>query len=328
MEDLLAMPELSIIIPIYNEEKNILFLYKRLTEVLQKVDVDSELVFVNDGSRDKSIEVITSLAKSDLRVKYIDFSRNFGHQIAVTAGLDKCTGNHIVIIDADLQDPPELIIDLYAKAKQGYEVVYAKRRSRKGENFLKKFTAYVFYRLLAKITSCEIPVDTGDFRIMSRKVLDVLKNMPEQQKYLRGQIAWIGFSQTFVEYDRDERHSGKTGYTYRKMLKFAFDGITSFSNFPLKVASLAGFTVSGLAFSIMLYVLYSRFVSGDYVPGWTSIMLSVMFIGGIQLICLGIIGEYISRIANNVRNRPLYIINDTNMSQSKNEFSSHLISEQ
>ncbi|GAL87219.1 b-glycosyltransferase, glycosyltransferase family 2 protein [Sporocytophaga myxococcoides] len=307
------MPEISVIIPIYNEEKNILLLYKRVSDVLQNLNVEYELVFVNDGSKDKSINIICSLAKSDLSVKYIDFSRNFGHQIAVTAGLDKCTGNFIVIIDADLQDPPELIIDLYAKAKQGFEVVYAKRKTRKGENVLKKLTAYVFYRLLAKITSCEIPVDTGDFRIMSRKVLDVLKNMPEQQKYLRGQIAWIGFNQTFVEYDRNERHSGKTGYTYRKMLKFAFDGITSFSNFPLKVASIAGFIVSGIAFIIMLYTLYSRFVSKDFVPGWTSLMLSVMFIGGIQLICMGIIGEYISRIANNVRNRPLYIINETNL---------------
>ncbi len=321
------MPEISVIIPVYNEEKNILLLYKRVTEVLQKLDADCELIFVNDGSRDKSLEVIYSLAKSDLRVKYIDFSRNFGHQIAVTAGLDKCTGNYTVIIDADLQDPPELIIDLYKKAKEGFEVVYAKRKSRKGESFLKKLTAHIFYRLLAKITSCEIPVDTGDFRIISRKVLEILKNMPEQQKYLRGQIAWIGFNQTYVEYERDERHSGKTGYTYRKMLKFAFDGITSFSNFPLKVASIAGFAVSGIAFVIMLYALYSRFITGNYVPGWTSLILSVIFMGGIQLICIGIIGEYISRIANNVRDRPLYIINNTNLTDSEVESLKQLISE-
>jgi dolichol-phosphate mannosyltransferase len=195
----------------------------------------------------------------------------------------------------------------------GFEVVYAKRKARKGESWLKKFTARMFYRILKAITSVNIPVDTGDFRIMDRKIVDVLKQMPEQQKFLRGQISWIGFNQTFVEYERDERNAGETGYTYIKMIRFALDGITSFSNFPLKFASICGFVVSGVAFLVGLYALYARFISGHYVEGWTSIIISVLFLGGIQLISIGIIGEYISRLSSNVRNRPLYIVDDTNL---------------
>lgn len=306
------MSTLSIIIPIFNEQPNILLLYERLKAVTQKLEVETEYIFVNDGSRDQSILLIKQLAAANKDVKYIDFSRNFGHQIAVTAGLDRSKGNAIVIIDADLQDPPELIIDLYNKYKEGYEVVYAKRRQRDGETFLKKFTAKTFYRILKKITTIDIPVDTGDFRIIDRKIVDLLKQMPEQHKFLRGQISWIGFNQTFVEYDRQERHGGKTGYTYRKMLRFALDGITSFSNFPLKFATIAGFFVSGITFFIMLYALYSRFILKVYQPGWTSLMISVLFIGGVQLIGIGIIGEYISRMSDNIRKRPLYIVKDTN----------------
>ncbi|HVD96664.1 MAG TPA: glycosyltransferase family 2 protein [Cytophagaceae bacterium] len=304
--------ELSVIIPIYNEEVNIDMLYQRLKTVISAITPDHEFVFINDGSKDNSLQLLYKLAQHDPSVRYINFSRNFGHQIAVTAGLDKCLGNAVVIIDADLQDPPELIAEMYQKMKEGYEVVYAKRRSRQGEGFLKKFTAKMFYRTLGSLTSISIPVDTGDFRIVDRKIVDVLKQMPEQQKFLRGQISWIGFNQTYVEYDRQERHGGKTGYTYKKMIRLALDGITSFSNAPLKFATLSGFIVSGIAFLIMLYALYSRFVLKDYVPGWTSLILSVMFIGGIQLISIGIIGEYISRISTNIRNRPLYIVNDTN----------------
>jgi polyisoprenyl-phosphate glycosyltransferase len=303
---------LSIIIPIYNEEHNIHKLIERLRSVVSQMNVSCEYIFINDGSRDRSIEIIKALAQVDPSVKYIDFSRNFGHQIAVTAGLDKAEGKRIVIIDADLQDPPELIIDMNKKMDEGFEVVYAKRKARKGESWLKRFTAKMFYRILANITSVEIPVDTGDFRIMDRRIVDVLKKMPEQNKFLRGQISWIGFKQTFVEYERDERLYGKTGYTYRKMLRFAMDGITSFSNFPLKVASVLGFIVSGVAFVVMIYTLYLRFFTSDTIEGWTSIMISILFLGGIQLICLGIIGEYLSRLGANARNRPLYIINETN----------------
>lgn len=307
------MRDISIVIPIYNEEGNIFLLHERLTSVMERLGASYELVFVNDGSKDQSISLIKQLAEKDSRVKYINFSRNFGHQIAVTAGLDLASGNAVVIIDADLQDPPELIVDLYQKLKEGFQVVYAKRKQREGETFLKKLTAKLFYRILKKITSVEIPVDTGDFRIMDRKVVDVLKAMPEKNKFLRGQISWIGFKQTFVEYDRSERFAGTTGYTYRKMFRFAMDGITSFSDFPLKVASVLGFAVSGISFLIMLYALYVRFVNGHYVEGWTSLMISVLFIGGVQLICIGMIGEYLSRMNDNIRNRPLYIVNETNI---------------
>lgn len=303
--------DLSIIIPIYNEEGNIDKLFSRLNQVIQKLNLSEvEYIFINDGSKDRSLELIKSLAKRESAVKYINLSRNFGHQIAVSAGLDNSKGDAVVIIDADLQDPPELIEDLYKKLRDGNEVVYAKRRSRQGEGAMKKFTAKLFYRILRNVTSINIPVDTGDFRIIDRKIVDVLKNMPEQQKFLRGQISWIGFNQTFVEYDRDERYAGKTGYTYKKMARLALDGITSFSNFPLKFATIAGFIVSGISFFMILYALYSRFISKDYEPGWTSLMLAVLFIGGIQLIGIGIIGEYISRMSANIRNRPLYIIQD------------------
>jgi dolichol-phosphate mannosyltransferase len=217
----------------------------------------------------------------------------------------------VVIIDADLQDPPELIAEMMAKAQSGYDVVYARRIKRKGESVLKKATAKLFYRLLSSITSVDIPIDTGDFRIISRRVVEALKLMPEREKFLRGQIAWIGFDQTFVEYERDERVAGSTGYTWRKMLHFALDGITSFSNFPLKMATFSGFAMSFISFLLMVYALYSRFILKVYEPGWTSLMLSVLFIGGIQLLSIGIIGEYVGRISNNVKQRPMYLVKDT-----------------
>lgn len=305
--------KLSVIIPIYNEEGNIPALFERLNSVVSKMDVEKEFLFVNDGSRDNSIALIKALAAKNTFVKYIDFSRNFGHQVAVSAGLDKASGDAIVIIDADLQDPPELIIEMFNKMQNGFDVVYAKRRARKGESFLKKFTARMFYRILGSITSVSIPVDTGDFRIMSKQVADIVKSMPEKEKFLRGQISWVGFEQTFVEYDRDERQAGETGYTYSKMIRFALDGITSFSNFPLKFATGAGFAVSGFSFLMILYALYSRYILEEYERGWTSLMLAITFIGGIQLISIGIIGEYISRMSANIRNRPLYIIKNTNI---------------
>ncbi|MFN8279813.1 MAG: glycosyltransferase family 2 protein [Saprospiraceae bacterium] len=307
------MKLLSVIIPVYNEEGNLELLFKRLEKVLSTTDATPEYIFINDGSRDHSMEIIRQLAMKDSRVKFIDFSRNFGHQTAVTAGLDYCNGDCAIIIDADLQDPPEMITELYTKWKEGFEVAYARRRSRQGENYLKKWTARVFYRLLKKITSIQIPVDTGDFRIIDRKVINVLKQMPEQQKFLRGQISWIGFRQTAVEYDRDERYAGKTGYTYSKMIRFALDGITSFSNFPLRFATMMGFLVSAIAFLLILYALYQRLVSREFVPGWASLMLAILFMGGVQLISLGIIGEYISRMDVNVRKRPLYIVRESNL---------------
>ncbi len=307
------MVEFSVIIPIYNEELNIPNLVTRLRPVVEKTGMSYELIFVNDGSRDKSLQLIKALAQADSHVRYIDFSRNFGHQIAVTAGIDMCKGNIIAIIDADLQDPPELIEEMVSLIKQGNEVVYAKRKSRKDKNIFKKFAYKTFYRLLARISNVDVPLDTGDFRVMTRKVAEVLKNMPEQHKFLRGQIAWLGFKQTFVEYDRDVRAAGEPGYTYKKLFRLAFDGITGFSNVPLRIATIMGFVVSGISLILILYALSAYFFFGSGMPkGWASLMITISFIGGVQLICLGIIGEYISRLQTDIRNRPLYIVNETN----------------
>jgi dolichol-phosphate mannosyltransferase len=309
---------LSVVIPVYNEEANVQLLYQRLVAVVVGLNLtETELVFVNDGSTDNTIDTIKDLPKSTVNVRYLDLSRNFGHQIAVTAGLDQCKGDLVVIIDADLQDPPELIAEMVEKAKSGYDVVYARRTKRQGESLLKRATAKYFYRLLARITSVDIPIDTGDFRIITRRVVDALRQMPEREKFLRGQIAWIGFNQTYIEYEREERQAGSTGYTWRKMLRFALDGITSFSNFPLKMATISGFVMSFVSFLLMLYALYSRFILKVYEPGWTSLMLSVLFIGGIQLVSIGIIGEYIGRISNNVKQRPLYLIKDSSNKESE-----------
>jgi dolichol-phosphate mannosyltransferase len=308
--------ELSIVIPVYNEEGNIRLLYERISAAAKSITSEYEILFVNDGSRDQSLAILVSLANEDHAVKYIHLSRNFGHQIAVSAGIDHCKGEAVVIIDADLQDPPEFIGDLYKKMKEGYHVVYARRQIRQGEGIMKKFTAKLFYRILARITSIKIPIDTGDFRIMHRKIVDVLKKMPEQQKYIRGQIAWAGFNQTYLLYNREGRHSGASGYTYTKMFRLALDGITGYSNLPLKFATITGFFVSGITFFISLYALYSRFIAKDYVPGWTSLILAVLFIGGVQLISIGIIGEYISRVSANVRNRPLYVVEDSNVPET------------
>ncbi|MDE5735965.1 MAG: glycosyltransferase family 2 protein, partial [Bacteroidales bacterium] len=261
---------------------------------------------------DDSLPRLRMLAAADPHVFYVNFSRNFGHQIAVTAGLDYARGQAVVIIDGDLQDPPELIPELYRKYREGYEVVYAQREKRKGESWFKKATAKWFYRILRRITNIQIPVDTGDFRLIDRKVVDCLKRMPEKNKFLRGQIAWIGFRQAAVMFERQERLHGKTGYPFAKMLKFALDGITGFSDKPLAWVTKAGFCISALSFVIILYALCSHFIFKQTVSGWTSIIVSSMFLGGIQLFSLGIIGEYVNRINKNVLNRPLYIVESTN----------------
>jgi glycosyltransferase involved in cell wall biosynthesis len=309
-------PDLSVIIPIYNEEESIPELYRRLTASVSQVTGDYEFIFINDGSRDRSLLKLMELSRNDNKVFFINFSRNFGHQIAVTAGLDHSRGEAIVIIDADLQDPPELIVDLYKKYKEGYEVVYAKRAKRQGESFFKKITAKLFYRLMVRITSINIPIDTGDFRLIDRKIVDYLKLMPEQNKFLRGQIAWLGFNQTAVEYNRDERKYGTTGYPLSKMIRFAIDGITSFSDKPLMLVLQAGIMVSCLAFLIILYAIYGYYSAEQTTPGWASLLVSTMFIGGIQLVSVGIIGLYVSRINKNVINRPLYLVQTTNLPPS------------
>jgi dolichol-phosphate mannosyltransferase len=307
-------PEISVIIPVYNEQEILDELYNRLTKAVSGITSDYELIFVNDGSRDLSLSKLMELADHDEKVYYINFSRNFGHQLAVTAGLDHCHGKAVVIIDADLQDPPELIPEMYAKHREGYEVVYARRTKRKGEGWFKKASARMFYRILRGMTSIDIPLDTGDFRLIDRRIVEQLKQMPEQNKFLRGQIAWMGFRQTFVEFEREARKYGKTGYSLGKMLRFALDGITGFSDKPLRFVTNVGLLVSSIAFIIIIYAVISHFFLHQTITGWTSLIISSMFIGGIQLVSIGIIGEYISRINTNVRNRPLYIIEKTNIS--------------
>jgi polyisoprenyl-phosphate glycosyltransferase len=303
----------SVIAPLLNEEQNVYELYNRLSAVLNKTGKSFELIFVDDGSKDRTLQAIEKMAIEDSSVKFISFSRNFGHQLALFAGLEKCNGEYIVLIDGDLQDPPEIIAALFAKIQEGYNVVYAKRKARKGETFLKKATAKFFYRILNRITSIAIPVDTGDFRMMDRKVCNELLKMNDQHKFLRGQIAWLGFKESFVEYEREQRKNGSTNFSYNTMFRFAIDGVTGFSNFPLKVASLSGIVVSFFAFLFIIYVLFAKLAWGQTITGWASMMVTILFLGGIQLLSIGIIGEYISRINDSVRNRQLYIINKSNV---------------
>ena len=313
---------LSVIIPSYNEERNVGIMHERLTKTLSEITDSYEMIFVNDCSKDQTLLRIKELAERDSHVKYLSFSRNFGHQIAVSAGLDFCTGEAVVIIDGDLQDPPELISKMYERYKEGYKVVYAKRKTREGETWFKKATAKIFYRLLASMTSIDIPVDVGDFRLIDRVIVEHLRNMPEKSKYIRGQIAWIGYKQTFVEYHRDARLYGTTNYPLKKMLRFALDGITAFSDKPLKIASGLGIFSAIVSLLALVYALVSHFCFHATITGWTSLILSVLFIGGVQLITIGIIGEYIARINNDVRNRPLYILDEKNIdkdSEHKNK---------
>jgi dolichol-phosphate mannosyltransferase len=288
-------------------------MHERLTKTLSEITDSYEMIFVNDCSKDQTLLRIKELAERDSHVKYLSFSRNFGHQIAVSAGLDFCTGEAVVIIDGDLQDPPELISKMYERYKEGYKVVYAKRKTREGETWFKKATAKIFYRLLASMTSIDIPVDVGDFRLIDRVIVEHLRNMPEKSKYIRGQIAWIGYKQTFVEYHRDARLYGTTNYPLKKMLRFALDGITAFSDKPLKIASGLGIFSAIVSLLALVYALVSHFCFHATITGWTSLILSVLFIGGVQLITIGIIGEYIARINNDVRNRPLYILDEKNI---------------
>lgn len=305
--------DISIIVPMHNEEGNVQLFYQRTSNTLKQLKVSYEIIFINDGSKDNTQSLIYQLSKQDEAVKYIDLSKNFGHQIAVSAGLAHASGNAVVIIDADLQDPPELISLLYHKFSEGYDVVYAKRKKRQGESAMKLWTASLFYRLLKKITNVDMPLDTGDFRIISKRIVKILTNMPERNKFLRGQISWVGYNQSYVEYDREARQSGDTSYTYSKMIRFALDGITSFSDIPLRLVTYLGLFISVVTGLLTLYALYSRFISKIYTAGWTSLMIVILFFGGVQMIAIGIIGEYLSRMNDDIRQRPLFLIKETNL---------------
>jgi glycosyltransferase involved in cell wall biosynthesis len=300
----------SIVIPMYNEEEVIHQTYVHIKAVMDRLQESYELVFVNDGSLDLTLEIVKDISHRDRHVRILNFSRNFGHQIAISAGMEHAVGEAIIFIDADLQDPPEVIVDMIAKWKEGYEVVYGKRMKRNGETVFKRITALMFYRLLKSMTSVDIPVDTGDFRLIDRKVCDELVKLKEKNRYVRGLVSWVGFRQTAVEYVREERKAGETKYPLRKMLRFALDAITSFSYKPLKLAIYLGFGVSMLSFIYLLTVLYQRLFTSTTVPGWTSIIALNLFFNGVVLIILGILGEYIGRIYDESKQRPLYILSD------------------
>lgn len=298
----------SIIVPMYNEELVVMETYKRLKKVMDSVKESYEIIFVNDGSRDKTAAIISEICETDKNIKLVDFSRNFGHQVAITAGMDFSSGDAIVVIDGDLQDPPEVILQMIQKWQEGYDVVYGKRADRKGETFFKKLTAKLFYRFLRKMTDVDIPVDTGDFRLIDRKVCNALKQVNERNRYIRGLISWLGFRQTAVEFSRDKRFAGETKYPLKKMFKFAFDAITSFSYKPLKLASYAGVFLSLFSFIYLVVVLYQKFFTEKVTPGWASTMAVSLFFNGIVLLMLGIIGEYIGRIYDEAKGRPLYVV--------------------
>jgi dolichol-phosphate mannosyltransferase len=300
---------LSIVVPMYFEENVVEECYRRLTAVTSASNFDYELIFVNDGSTDMTQQLLEAIALKDKNVKVINFSRNFGHQIAVSAGLDKAKGDAVVIIDADLQDPPELIADMLKLWEKGYDVVYGKRKKRDGESFFKLFTAKMFYRVLNSMSCIPIPMDTGDFRLLDRKVVEVFRKMPEQNRFLRGMSSWIGFKQIAIEYERDERFAGETKYPLKKMLKLASDGILSFSSKPIRFIELIGIIMLFMGLLCSVYLLSSAVigfkVSNSY---WTSLFIAITIIGGLQLFSIGILGEYVTRIYDQSKGRPLYII--------------------
>jgi polyisoprenyl-phosphate glycosyltransferase len=302
----IARPVFSIVAPVFNEEETLPHFYRRVVEVMEGIGDSFELVLINDGSRDGSFRTMQELHTRDPRVRVIDFSRNFGHQIAISAGLDHARGNAVIIIDSDLQDPPEVIPQLVARWKDGAEVVYAQRSMRKGETKFKLLTATAFYRLMARITSVNIPRDTGDFRLLDRRVVDALVKMREHHRFMRGLSAWVGFRQEAVFYERQERYAGTTKYPLRKMIHFSLDAITSFSHVPLELATSLGFLLAGISLLGIVIAIILRIFTGAIV-GQASTLILVLFLGGIQLIFLGIIGEYLGRIYDEVRARPLYI---------------------
>ncbi|MCJ7715752.1 MAG: glycosyltransferase family 2 protein [Anaerolineales bacterium] len=311
-----AKPTYTIIAPIYNEVDNIPMLYDRISEVMAKTGEPWEFVMVDDGSSDGSTDAILKLEAGDKKVKQVIFARNFGHQIAVTAGLDTSMGEAVIIIDADLQDPPEVILELIQKWKEGYEVVYAVRSKREGETWFKLFTASAFYRIIQRITDVDIPTDTGDFRLLDGKVVQVLNGMREKHRFLRGMSVWVGFKQTGVEYVRAERFAGETKYPLKKMIRFASDAITGFSYFPLQLAMYLGFIAAGLSIISIPVVIVLRLAGSQAFFGQATTLIAVLFLGGVQLISLGLLGEYVGRLYDEAKDRPVYIVRE-NLEEEK-----------
>lgn len=303
-------PEISVVIPVFNEEEVLPRLHARLLEHLQRLGTSYEVLLVNDGSHDASGRMLRELCAADQRFTAIHFSRNFGHQAAVTAGLVHARGRAVIVMDADLQDPPEVLADLIRCWHEGFHIVYAKRRKRIAEGPLKRGFAFLFYRFLRVITDVEIPADVGDFCLMDRRVVDALNSLPERNRYLRGLRAWIGFRQTAVEFDRPPRAAGEPKYTFRKSLALAINGVVGFSKVPLRVASYLGLVVAAVSFALALFFVIQRLRGEDLLRGWTSTIVAVTFLGGVQMIAVGILGEYLSRIYDEVRQRPMFVVQD------------------
>jgi polyisoprenyl-phosphate glycosyltransferase len=314
-------PFLSLLVPVFNEEKGIIAFYQRIRPILSSITEHFEIIFVNDGSTDRSVEELQSLHSQDPRAKLIDLSRNFGKEVAMSAGLDFCRGEVVVIIDADLQDPPELIPEMVDKWRDGFDVVYATRISRQGETFLKKATANFFYRFIGRLSRTEIPRNTGDFRLMSRRTVEALKLLREQNRFMKGLFSWVGFKQASIPYSREPRFAGATKWNYWKLWNFAIEGITSFSYVPLQVASYLGASVAALSFLYAAYLVVRTVLFGIDVPGYASLMVAILFFSGVQLLFLGVIGEYLGRISNETKRRPLYLIKDlAGLDPSSNEY--------
>ena len=301
------MKQISLVFPVYNEEEVLPLLYDRVCRIIQELEYEVEVILINDGSHDSSLSLLQEFHKQDSRFKVIDFARNFGHQIAITAGIDFASGDAVILLDADLQDPPELLPRFLKKWEEGYQVVYAVRKTRQ-EHVLKRAAYSSFYRILQKISNIPIPLDSGDFCLMDRQVIDTLKSMRERNRFVRGLRSWSGFRQIGLEYDRDKRQAGEVKYTMTRLMKLALDGIISFSYFPLQIASYTGFTVSIISFLGILVYLYKKLIVGGEPQGFPTLVILVLFMGGIQLLSLGIIGEYIGRIYDEVKQRPIYVI--------------------
>jgi dolichol-phosphate mannosyltransferase len=305
-----SAPLLSIVVPVFNEAPVLAELHRRLSTLLQEAKVSYELVLVDDGSSDGSWEMMQTLRSTDPNVHLVQLSRNFGHQVAVTAGIDAACGEAVAIMDADLQDPPEVLLEMLARYREGYDVVYGRRTRRAGETIFKRASASLFYRFIRALTAVDIPADTGDFRLMSRRAVEGLKQARERHRFLRGMVAWLGFRQIAVPYARAARHAGSTKYPLRKMVAFALDAVVSFSIAPLRLATGLGLIVSLSSFGYAAYAVYVKVGLGVALPGWTSLMVAVVFLGGVQLLCIGILGEYLGRIYDEVKQRPLYLLQE------------------
>ncbi|MTH54890.1 glycosyltransferase [Bacillus mangrovi] len=313
------MKKISILIPAFNEEEVLYSLYSRLSNVMDGlIEYDFEILFVNDGSSDGTLSILKFLREKDERINFLDLSRNFGKEIAMIAGLDFVKGDALVILDADLQDPPELIPEMIRYWEDGYDDVYAKRRSRTGETWVKKWTSAQYYKLLRKTTRIPIQEDTGDFRLLDRRCVEALKKLRETQRYTKGMFSWIGYNKKEILFDRDPRAAGQTKWNYLKLIDLAIEGITSFTTFPLRVSSIAGIVISFLAFVFMIWTVGKTLLLGDPVSGYPSLMAVILFLGGIQLLFLGVIGEYLGRIFNETKKRPLYFVNEYNNEKATN----------